>query len=130
MLTHRSTIDVRFYELDPYNHVNHTMYLAYCEVARVRALDSRGIGLVELEEQGFHIVVTDVTAKFLAPAIGRDHLDIVTEVREVGRASSRWQQRIDRDGVTIFTLEVRAAITNLAGAPVRVPDFIRSALES
>lgn len=130
MLTHRSTIDVRFYELDPYNHVNHTMYLAYCEVARVRALDSRGIGMAKLEEHGFHIVVTELTARFLAPAVGRDELEIVTEVLEVGRASSSWQQRIERDGVPIFTLVVRAAITNLEGAPVRVPDFIRGALES
>lgn len=130
MLRHRSTIDVRFYELDPYNHVNHTNYLAYCEVARVRALEDAGIGLVALAEKGFHIVVTDITAKFLRPAIANDVLDISTRLVSVGRASHHWEQAIERSGEPIFTLAVRAAMTDLDGKPVRVPDFVRAALEA
>ena len=130
MLHHRTTIDVRFYELDPYNHVNHTMYLAYCEVARVRALDSVEIGMTTLDDKGFHIVVTDITAKFVIPAVSGDQLEVITEVIAIGRASSRWTQRIERGGEVMFTLAVRAAITDLAGKPVRVPDFVREALSS
>ncbi len=130
MLQHRSTVEVRFYELDPYNHVNHTNYLAYCEVARVRALEEAGIGLVALAEKGFHIVVTDIAAKFLRPAVANDVLDITTRLIAVGRASHQWEQAIERRGETIFTLSVRAAMTDLDGTPVRVPDFVRSALEA
>ena len=130
MLKHRHTIDVRFYELDPYNHVNHTLYLAYCEVARVQALESRGIGLAALDEKGVHIVVTELTAKFLAPAVGGDRLDVVTELATIGRASSQWHQRIEREGEVVFTLTVRAAITDLEGKPIRMPEFVRDALEA
>ena len=130
MLQHRSTIDVRFYELDPYNHVNHTNYLAYCEVARVRALESCGIGLNTLHDLGFHIVVIELEAKFLAPAVGGDTLDVFTEVVDIRRASMHWSHRIERDGETIFTLAVRAAVTDVDGSPLRVPDVISTALSS
>jgi acyl-CoA thioester hydrolase len=128
MLSHTATIDVRFYELDPYSHVNHTNYLAYCEVARVAALDSVGIGLTTLEEQGFHIVVTDLTAKFRISAVGGDRLEVTTEVQAIGRASSQWQQHIVRDDEVLFDLAIRAAFTDVGGKPVRVPDFVREAL--
>ena len=130
MLKHRSTIDVRFYELDPYNHINHTMYLAYCEVARVEALDSRGLDMSVLEERGFRIIVVNLSAKFLTSAVGGDRLEIVTDVIDVRRASTEWVQHIERNGHVIFTLAVRAAITDLDGTPVRIPDFFRSALEA
>lgn len=123
------TIDVRFYELDPYNHVNHTMYLAYCEVARIRALDSAGIGMTILERRGFRIVVTDLTAKFLMPAGADDRLDVVTDVIAIGRASHQWQQRIERNEDVLFTLAVRAAMIDVDGKPIRVPDFAREALD-
>lgn len=129
MLHHRMTIDVRFYELDPYNHVNHTMYLAYCEVARIRALDSAGIGMAILERRGFRIVVTDLTAKFLMPAGADDRLDVVTDVIAIGRASHQWQQRIERNDDVLFTLAIRAAMIDVDGKPIRVPDFAREALD-
>ena len=105
------------------------MYLAYCEVARVRALESVGIGLTTLDERGFRIVVSDIEARFLIPAVGGDRLSVVTEVVAVGRASHQWQQRIERGDEVLFTLRVRAAMTDSNGKPVRVPDFIREVLE-
>ena len=37
MGTHRSRLRVRFSELDPYAHVNHTVYLVYFEAGRLIA---------------------------------------------------------------------------------------------
>ena len=128
MLYHRSTIDVRFYELDPYNHLNHTVYLAYCETARIEAMDRRGIGMSELDERGFRILLVDLVAKFIAPAVAGDRLDVATEVVAIRRAGHDWHQRIERDGRALFTAEIRAAMTDRAGRPVRVPDFVRLAL--
>ena len=39
MTAHRTTIRVRFYELDPYNHVNHSVYVSYFESARVEFVE-------------------------------------------------------------------------------------------
>ena len=130
MLYQRSTIDVRFYELDPYNHLNHTVYLAYCEVGRIEALDQRGIGMSALDERGFRIVLVDLVARFIAPAVAGDRLEVVSEVVKIRPAGHDWRQRIDRDGETLFTVEIRAAMTDRAGRPVRVPDFVRQALST
>ena len=103
MLHHQTSIDVRFYELDPYNHLNHTMYLAYCEVARVEALESVGIGLPTLAEKGFRIVVTNINGAFLAPVLVGETLTVVTDVVSIGRASYEWYHRIERGNETVFT---------------------------
>lgn len=128
MLYSRSTVDVRFYELDPYNHLNHTVYLAYCEIGRIEAMEQRGIGMEALDRLGYRVIVVDLVAKFIAPAVAGDRLEVVTEVVRIRRAGHDWRQRIERAGRVLFTAEIRAGMTDRDGRPVRVPDFVRSAL--
>ncbi|HEY7704878.1 MAG TPA: acyl-CoA thioesterase [Acidimicrobiia bacterium] len=129
-MSHHTEVKVRFYELDPYDHVNHTSYLGYFESARVEALDAIGFGMNVLKEAGFQIVVVELNARFLAPAGLHDVLEIGTEVAETARASSKWRQEMRRDGNLIATLEVRAAFTDLEGRPHRPPDgFVEAMLK-
>ena len=129
MRSRRSSVNVRFNELDPYNHLNHAVYLSYCKTARVEALAEWGVSLVRLDEMGFRILVVEVKARFIAPAVADDRLEILTEVAAVRRVAHEWRQRIERDGETLFTLELRAAMSDSQGRPVRVPDFLREILE-
>ena len=123
-MSHQFRIRPRFYELDPYNHVNHTAYLQYLEAARVEALADIGLGLDVMQRRGFQIVLVELTARFYNAAALHEDLLISTEVAEIGRASSRWSQRIARASDPIATLEVKAAFTNLDGRPTRPPaDF-------
>ena len=128
MLSSRSTVDVRFYELDPYNHLNHTAYLAYCEVGRIEALERRGIGMQTLDERGYRVIVVNLVARFVAPAVAGDRLEVVTHVEKIRRAGHDWRHRIERAGQVLFRAEVRAAMTDRSGRPVRVPDFVVEAL--
>ncbi len=128
MLHSRSTVEVRFYELDPYNHLNHSVYLSYCEVGRIEALDRRGIGMQELDDRGYRVMVVDLAARFLGPAVAGDRLDVVTRVVKIRRAGHDWRHSIERKGRVLFTAEVRAAMTDRSGRPVRVPDFVVEAL--
>jgi YbgC/YbaW family acyl-CoA thioester hydrolase len=123
-----TTIDVRFYELDPYGHVNHAVYLSYFEDARVSLLDDLGFGLPRLADLGFHIVVVEANVQFRKPAVAGDVLEVVTAVAELRRASSRWQQRLLRGDEVIATNDLRAAITDTRGRPCRPPDGLRDAL--
>lgn len=126
---HTTQVKVRFYELDPYNHVNHTNYLAYFEAARVEYLEDLGFGLGVMKDQGWHIVVVELTARFHAAAGLNDVLTIETSVGEVGRVRSTWHQEMTRDGDPIASLDVSAAFTNLEGRPRRVPEDFLSALD-
>jgi YbgC/YbaW family acyl-CoA thioester hydrolase len=129
-VAHRFSIRPRFYELDPYNHVNHTAYLQYFEAARVEALAEVGLGLDVMQQRGFQIVLVELTARFFNPATLGDDLVIWTNVAEIGRASSRWSQEIKRFDDQIATLDLRAAFTNLDGRPSRPPDDFSQKLQT
>lgn len=127
-MVHVSEIRVRWSELDPYHHVNHAVYMTYFESARIEALAAIGFSMDRLMEVGAQIVVTEVTAKFLAPALGGDHLTVETSVAEVRRASSVWHQRILRGDELLVTLVLVGAITDLDGKPRRMPDGFADAV--
>ena len=128
-MVHRSEIKVRFYELDPYNHVNHTNYLAYFETARIEFLSDLGFGLDVMKDRGFHLVVVELEAKFIAAAGLGDVLSVTTEVGEVAKVTSTWNQEMTRHGDPIARLKVKAAFTDTTGRPRRLPaDFAEAAI--
>jgi acyl-CoA thioester hydrolase len=112
---------VRFYELDPYNHVNHSVYVQYFETARVELLDQVGFSLASMRRDGLSIVVSEINTKFIAAAEESDVLTIETEVLEFRRVTSKWRQRILRGDELIATQELRAAMITLGGKPTRFP---------
>jgi acyl-CoA thioester hydrolase len=128
-MAHRYPIKVRFYELDPYNHLNHAAFVQYFEVGRVELLEEIGVGLAELQELGRHIVVTEIQTRFLKSAGPHDTLVVETEVLEIRRASSRWRQRLLRGDDVIATQVVHAAMTDTSGKPVRFSSEVAAALE-
>jgi len=127
-MPHQLDIDVRFYELDPYNHVNHAVYYQYFETARITLLADEGYTLQSMMEDGVMIVVTQIETKFLKPAEGGDHLVVETEVADFSRVTTTWQQRLVRGDEVLVRQEVLAAMTNLEGRPLRFPESMKEAL--
>lgn len=126
---HRTPIEVRWGELDPYHHVNHAAYLSYMEHARVAVLDAAGWGMEELTSRGYMVLVVRVDVKFVRPAAAGDRLEVHTGVIEMGASRSTWSQVIVRGEEKLVTAEVQAAFTDLEGRPVRAPDDLRDALK-
>jgi acyl-CoA thioester hydrolase len=119
---HTTSVKVRFYELDPYDHVNHTNYFGYFETARVEFLTEMGWGLDVLKKQGLQFVVVEARARFLSAATYGQELTIHTWVEEVGRVKSTWQQRMVTDDTEVARLAVSFAATDLNGKPRRMPE--------
>ncbi len=128
-MIHRHPVKVRFYELDPYNHLNHSSYIQYFEVGRVELLESLGFSLATMQERGFHLVVTAIETRFVASAGPHDELVIETQVAQLRRASSTWRQRIVRGDEVLAEQQVTAAMTNTDGKPVRFAAELAEALE-
>jgi len=126
---HRTTIHVRWSELDPYHHVNHAAYLTYLEHARIAALEEIGWGMDALRQLGYQVVVVRIDVHFRASATAGDDLVVESGVVEVRAASSRWSQRILRGDTVILEANVTAAATNEAGRPARAPAQLNAALE-
>ena len=120
-MPHRFQLKVRFYELDPYGHLNHSAFVQFFEVGRVELLDDAGLGLDEFSELGYQFVVTNIETAFEKSVLAGDVLTVETEVLEIRRASSRWRQRLLRDCDVVARQLLRAAITDTTGKPVRAP---------
>ena len=119
---HVTSVKVRFYELDPYDHVNHTNYFSYFETARIEYLAEMGWGLDVMKAQGWQMVVVEAHARFLAAARYGEELTIHTWVEDVGRVKSTWQQTMTRHDGEVARLTITAAFTDLAGHPRRIPN--------
>jgi len=116
-----TTVKVRFYELDPYDHVNHTNYFSYFETARIEYLSEMGWGLDVLKEEGWQFVVVEISARFLAAARYGQELTIHTWVEDAGRVKSTWRQIMLRGDEEVARILVTAAFTDLEGRPRRLP---------
>lgn len=121
-VSHTTSLVVRFSDLDPYNHVNHARFLSFFETARIELLEEMGFGMNAMLARGVQIVLTELEARFYAPAGLHDRIDITTRISEVRRATSRWEQEARRDGDLLVRLALTAAFTDLHGRPRRPPE--------
>lgn len=140
MPAHRASLRVRFAELDPYRHVNHTVYVTYFEVGRVEAMEAVGLDLARLQDEGWQLVIADLAVRYRRPAVAGDHLVVETGLTELGAATSRWRQRVLRPGgdgrsaaggaeEELCSADLRAGVTDSRGRPRRIPPAMAAALE-
>lgn len=129
MATAAFDIQVRFYELDPYGHVNHATYIQYFEAARVHWLDEMGHGLDRLQADGCNLVVTTVACRFVASAVLNDRLVIETGLVEHKRVQAQWAQVARRDDELIAAQRINFATVNAAGRPMRMPADLTEAMQ-
>lgn len=127
-MTHQTAIKVRFYELDPYNHVNHAIYVSYFEVARIELLESIGFSMEIMHSLGVHIVVTGIATRFLKSAGPEDELIVETDVVRMRRGTGQWRQRILRGDELLATQLLDAAMTDVHGRPTRFLSELVAAL--
>ena len=119
---HKVEIKVRFSELDPYGHVNHSIYLQYFEEGRTAATAEIGHSLDSLLANGFSLVVAQVETKFISPSYLSDNLTIESGIIQAKRASVQWSQRITKADVLIAAQKTRIGCLNVNGNPCKFPD--------
>lgn len=125
----RTTVRVRFYELDPYEHVNHSVYIQYFEAARAQWLTEIGFPLSKLKADGIQIVVTEIHTRYLGSAGPSEELVVETELAELRRVSMTFNQRILRGDETLVEQTISAASVTTAGRPTRVPADLAAGLQ-
>ncbi len=96
-------IKVIFRDLDGMRHVNHAVYLNYCEAAR-NEYWIEVTGIRNVEEYDF--VLAELTARYLAPARLGDELIIACRVTELRRSSFLIEHEIRKadTGQVIFEM--------------------------
>ena len=126
----RTPISVRFYELDPYGHLNHSVYIQYFEVGRIDMFAAFGWTLGGLADLGTQIVVSSIETAFLAPGLEADELIVESWVEEVKRVTTTFGQRIMRGETVLAEQQVVGACVNLEGQPMRFPAEMSNAMRS
>ncbi|MFN4292629.1 MAG: acyl-CoA thioesterase [Thermoflexales bacterium] len=123
------TLQVRFRDLDAYNHVNNAVYLTYFEEARIAFITAIGMrGLFSPERS---TVIARAEIDYRAPAQLGDRLDIAVSVGEIRNTSYELHYRITRqaDGALIATGKtVQVCFNFVLNAPTRLPEAWRALL--
>ncbi len=123
MIQSRVKVTVRYAETDMMGIVYHANYLPWFEVGRTTLLKEIGVPYRKLEEEGFHLPVLEVSAKYIRPAVYDDTLEIVTTLRERPLLRIFLEYEVRRDDELLATGSTAHAFVDREGKPVRPPSW-------
>lgn len=128
LFPHWTTINVRFRDLDPLNHVNNAIFSTYYEEARIQFIQEVP-ELSQQLQQGFSFVLAQLSIDFVKPVIFPSEILIGSGVKELGNSSITSFQAI-----YIKKTKELASVAEASGVwfdiekqrPSRIPEFENS----
>jgi acyl-CoA thioester hydrolase len=121
---------VEWRDIDPAQHVNNSVYLAYIEDCGVQVAAHFGWSMLRMVAHGFGIMARRYRIQYLQPALMGDEVETTTWISEVKRATAVRHYTITRvgDGTLLARAHVLWVWVNLKnGRPIRIPpDFLAS----
>lgn len=127
-MTHRFDLRVYYEDTDLAGIVYYANYLRFIERARSEWVRSLGIDQAAMKQEGTVFAVRRVEADYLKPAVYDDELVVETEVKSATAARLVLDQRVMRDGDTLFKAVVTIVAIGESGNPQRLPAMIRRSL--
>ena len=125
MQTHEIEIRVRYQETDAQGRVHHANYLTWFELGRVELLRALGCSYRRLEDEGFFLVVAEVSVEYLRPAFFDDLLRLqATTVRAKG-ASIHHAYQVFRDRDTLARGASKIACIDRQNKITKLPAWLR-----
>jgi len=124
-------VRVRYPETDRMNVAYHACYLVWFEIGRTELMRELGCTYAELEDRdGIGFPLTEVGARYLAPARYDDLLDVHTRLTAVSGARVRFEYRVVRraDERLLATGFSQHAAVGRDGKPTRMPEPLRKRL--
>lgn len=112
--------------------VHHASYIIWFEEGRSAYMRACGLPYSEIERRGYWFTVTEVTARFHAPARYDDLVLVRTRLVELRSRSLTFAYEIRRavDDALLVTGETRHVCTDRTGAVRRIPDDLLAALRT
>ena len=93
-----TTERVKFFDTDTMSVVHHSNYIRMFETGRVEFLRALGLSLNEMMSDGILFPIVEVNAKFHAPALFDDLLEIKTIAVSLTKAKMQVRYEIRRQG--------------------------------
>jgi len=125
------TLRVRYAETDAMGVVYHTNYLVWFEVGRGEYMRQAGGSYDEFERRGYYLPVTEIGARYLAPARYAELVTVRTWVEELKSRKLRFGYAVVKqaDGQVLATGFTEHICTRHDGQVVTIPPEVRRLLE-
>jgi acyl-CoA thioester hydrolase len=131
MLSHTTTIRVRYADTDQMGVVYYAKYLEYFEVARTEFLREHGLPYRTLEEAGFALPVADASIRYFRGATYDDDLLVTASLEPLNspRLPITYAIRRASDNALIAEGATTLVFTDKqTGRPVRPPSIYTNAM--
>lgn len=127
MMAHQFDLRVYYEDTDFGGIVYYANYLKFIERARSEWVRELGIDQIALkDQQKIVFAVRRVEADYLAPARFEDELTVFTRVLSSSPARLKLNQVVRRGEVKLFEAIVTLVALGPSGAPVRLPEPLRT----
>ncbi|MGP1395654.1 MAG: tol-pal system-associated acyl-CoA thioesterase [Inquilinaceae bacterium] len=127
---HLFPVRVYYEDTDAGGIVYHASYLRFAERARTEMLRLAGIDQSVLAARtGAAFAVRHCTMDFRASARLDDLVTVRTRIVEIGGASLKAEQTIERNDTVLVALTLRLACIDRDGRPTRIPERVRVAFD-
>lgn len=130
MLSHTTTLRVRYADTDKMGVVYYAKYLEYFEVARTEMLRSMGLPYREIEEKGYELPVSEASIKYYKGAGYDDELQITASLTPKNSPRVEIHYEVKKsDGELIAEGETTLVFVDAkTGKPARAPQFYLDAI--
>jgi acyl-CoA thioester hydrolase len=120
---HRTSLQVRFRDIDAFGHVNNAVFFSYVELARIRYL----LDVLEIEADfsTLPLILARVELDFRSPVYFGDELEVGTRVDRIGRSSFGMSHRVTAGPDERLVADVATVLVTYdyaTSSPIRVPD--------
>ena len=124
--TYTVDIGVRFRDIDPLEHVSHTVYVTYMQQARLEYF----YDVLDLATADINPVVAHLEVDYLNEVTRDDDVTAAVTVSHIGTTSFSTDYEIrTQDGVAATGTTVQVVVDSESGESRAVPDTIRERLE-
>ena len=120
---HRTSLQVRFRDIDAFGHVNNAVFFSYVELARIRYLLDVLQPATAFDR--LPLILARVELDFRSPIAFGDEVIVETRVDRIGRTSFGMSHRMTAGSEGRLAGDVRTVLVTYdyeAARPIRVPD--------
>ena len=122
---HQIDVRVRYQETDAQGRVHHATYINYFEIGRVEYLRAVGYSYRQLEADGIHLVVTEISCNYFKGAMYDDLLRLTTRVRRARGVRIEHEYELTLDGELVVSGRSVVASVDPSGKIKRLPDWLQ-----
>ena len=121
---HEIEIRVRYQETDVQGRMHHANYFTYFEQGRTELLRAAGYSYRQIEEEGWMLVVSEISCQYYLPASYDDLLRLRTTVSEARGARVVHHYQVFRGELLLAEGRSVVACVNRQGRVTRLPQAL------